>query len=70
MLGTILLGIDLFLAFACSILLVLSIISDLVTTSNITAYSEDLVKQLHTNSGFRFVLAFLASLFWTLFIIL
>lgn len=68
--SSILLGIDLFLAFFCSIVLVLSIVADIVSTSNIASYSEETIRQLHTNSGFRFVLGFLASLFWTIFIML
>ena len=64
----VLLGIDLFLAFFTTVVLILSIVADIVATSNIGAFSEEMVKQLHTNSGFRFVLAFFASLFWTVFI--
>ncbi len=66
---TIVLGIVLFLGFLSSILLVLSIVADLVSTSNITAFSEELIKQLNANSGMRVLYAFVASLCWTLAIL-
>ena len=68
MIGTILLGIDLYLAIVTSIWIVLSIVADVITSSNTASWGEDLLKRLQVNSGMRFVLMLLTSLFWTIFI--
>lgn len=65
---TILIGIDLFLALLTSIWIVLSMVADIVSTSDVGSYSKDTIKQLNINSGTRFVLMILTSLFWTIFI--
>ena len=66
--SNVLIGIDLFLAILTSIWIVISIVADVVSTSNITGYDENTIKQLMANSGMRFVLMLLTSLFWTIFI--
>ena len=66
--SSILIGIDLFLALLTSIWLVLSSVADIVSTSNVSTYDENITKQLMANSGMRFILMFLTSLFWTIFI--
>ena len=66
--SSVLIGIDLFLAILTSIWIIISIVADVVSTSNITGYDENTIKQLMANSGMRFVLMLLTSLFWTIFI--
>ena len=68
MVGQILLGIDLFLALASSIFIILSIVSDLVNTNNPAAYTKDMIKELNGHSGARVLASFIASLCWTIFI--
>lgn len=66
--SSILIGIDLFLAILTAIWIVISIVADMVSTSNVTGYDENTIRQLMANSGMRFILMFLTSLFWTIFI--
>ena len=66
----ILLGLDLFIAFVSSIFIVLSMVADLVNTSNPSYFiqSKDLTKELSGHSGARYLAMFIASLCWTIFI--
>ena len=68
MLGNILLGLCLFGALVSSIWLVLLIVVDVISSNNITGFSDEQKNQFKINSGVRFILMLVTSLLWTIFI--
>lgn len=64
----ILLGIDLFIAFAATIFIILSIIMDVVNTNDPMYFNDQTRADLKGHSGARFLSAFIACLCWTIFI--
>jgi hypothetical protein len=68
MILTILLGIDLFIAFATTLFIVLSIVMDLVNTNDPMYFNDETRNELKGHSGARFLSAFIACLCWTIFI--
>lgn len=68
MMAKILLGIDLFLAIASMLFIVLSIVSDLINTGNPQAFTKDMISELKGHSGARWLAWMVTSLCWTIFI--
>ena len=68
MMITILLGIDLFLAIASMLFIVLSIVSDLINTNNPSSFTKDMMAELKGHSGARWLAWLVTSLCWTIFI--
>ena len=68
MIGTILLGIDLFLAIFSTLFIVLSIVSDLINTNNPSSFTRDMISELKGHSGARWLASFVTSLCWAIFI--
>lgn len=64
----ILLGIDLFLAIASILFIILSMVRDLINTSTPQAITKDMTGELRTNSGARWVAWLVTSVTWTIFI--
>lgn len=64
----ILLGIDLFLAIASSLFILLSIVSDIVSTGGLGDFTEERIKELRGHSGARVLAGIIASFCWTVFI--
>ena len=64
----ILLGIDLFIAFASTIFVILSIVMDLINTNDPMYFTDETRGDLKGHSGARFLSAFIACLCWTIFI--
>lgn len=65
----ILLGIDLFIAIASVLFIVLSIVSDVINTGNPNSFTRDVEAELRGHSGARILAGLIASLCWTIFII-
>jgi len=68
MILTILLGIDLFIALATTLFIVLSIVMDVVNTNDPMYFNEETRADLKGHSGARFLSGFVACLCWTIFI--
>ena len=64
----ILLGIDLFLAIASMLFIVLSIVSDLINSNNPQSFTKDMITELKGHSGARWLAWLVTSLCWTIFI--
>ena len=64
----ILLGIDLFIALCSSLFIVLSIVSDLINTSNPNSFTRDVEAELRGHSGARVLAGIITALCWTIFI--
>lgn len=64
----ILLGIDLFLAIASMLFIVLSIVSDLINTNNPNSFTRDIEAELRGHSGARILAGIITSLCWSIFI--
>jgi hypothetical protein len=64
----ILLGIDLFLAIASILFIVLSIVSDLINTNNPNSFTKDVEAELRGHSGARILAGIITSICWTIFI--
>jgi hypothetical protein len=64
----ILLGIDLFLAIASMLFIVLSIVSDLINTNNPNSFTKDVEAELRGHSGARILAGVISSLCWSIFI--
>ena len=65
----ILLAIDLFLAIASTLFIILSIFSDLINTNNPQAFTKDMEAELRGHSGARVLAGLVASLCWSIFIV-
>jgi hypothetical protein len=64
----ILLGIDLLLAIASLLFIIMSTVSDLINTNNPQAYTKDMIAELKGHSGARWLCWMITSICWTIFI--